>query len=223
MPGRRKRDRQTEYFFDYSLLLVVLFLLGFGLIMIYSTSSYNANLEYNDSAYYLKKQAFAAALGLMMMVIVAKIPYHFWEPFATLGYIVSAVLILLVQTPLGMESHGARRWLRIGGMSLQPAEIAKLGMILFLASLVCKMGKSIRSLKGFCIVMCVPLPICLMVWQITDNLSSAIIIFGIAILMLFVASPDYKKFILTGLAGLAGAALLVYIISQQEMGAEGIG
>lgn len=223
MPGRRKRDRQTEYFFDYSLLLVVLFLLGFGLIMIYSTSSYNANLEYNDSAYYLKKQAFAAALGLMMMVIVAKIPYHFWEPFATLGYIVSAVLILLVQTPLGMESHGARRWLRIGGMSLQPAEIAKLGMILFLASLVCKMGKSIRSLKGFGIVMCVPLPICLMVWQITDNLSSAIIIFGIAILMLFVASPDYKKFILTGLAGLAGAALLVYIISQQEMGAEGIG
>lgn len=223
MPGRRKRDRQTEYFFDYSLLLVVLFLLGFGLIMIYSTSSYNANLEYDDSAYYLKKQAFAAALGLMMMVIVAKIPYHFWEPFATLGYIVSAVLILLVQTPLGMESHGARRWLRIGGMSLQPAEIAKLGMILFLASLVCKMGKSIRSLKGFCIVMCVPLPICLMVWQITDNLSSAIIIFGIAILMLFVASPDYKKFILTGLAGLAGAALLVYIISQQEMGAEGIG
>lgn len=223
MPGRRRKERQSEYFFDYSLLFIVLFLLGFGLVMIYSTSSYNANLEQNDSAYYLKKQAFAAALGLVMMAVVARIPYHFWEPFATFGYIASAVLILLVTTPLGMESHGARRWLNIAGLSLQPAEIAKLGMILFLASLVCKMGKSIRSIKGFLIVLCVPLPICLMVWQITDNLSSAIIIFGIAALMLFVASPDYKKFILAGVAGLAGAALLVYIISQQEMGAEGIG
>lgn len=223
MPRGRRKDKQPEYFFDYSLLFIVLFLLGFGLVMIYSTSSYNANLEQNDSAFYLKKQAFAAALGLFMMVIVARIPYHFWEPFATLGYIVSAVLILLVQTSLGMSSHGARRWLNIGGLSLQPAEIAKLGMILFLASLVCKMGKAIRSMKGFLIVLSVPLPICLMVWKITDNLSSAIIIFGIAVLMLFVASPDYKKFILIGLAGLSAAALLVYIISQQEMGAEGMG
>lgn len=218
MPQRRRREKQAEYFFDYSLLFIVLFLLGFGLVMIYSTSSYNANLEYSDSAYYLKKQAFSSALGLVMMVIVARIPYLFWERFATLGYIVSAILILLVQTSLGRESHGARRWLNIAGLSLQPAEIAKLGMILFLASLVCKMGRSIRTLKGFMIVLCVPAPICLMVWQITDNLSSAIIIFGIAVLMLFVASPDYKKFILAGVGGLAAAALLVYMISQQEMG-----
>lgn len=220
---RSRRKKQSEYFFDYSLLFIVLFLLGFGLIMIYSTSSYEANLEYDDAAYYLKKQAFASVLGLIAMFIVAQIPYHFWERFATLGYVVSAILILLVTTSLGMERNGARRWLNIGGLSLQPAEIAKLGMILFLASMVCKMGRSIRTLKGFLIVLAVPMPICLMVWKITDNMSSAIIIFGIAALMLFVASPDYKKFILLGLFGVAAAALLVFVISQQEMGSGELG
>lgn len=224
MPERRsRRKKQSEYFFDYSLLFIVLFLLGFGLIMIYSTSSYEANLEYGDAAYYLKKQAFASVLGLIAMFIVAQIPYHFWERFATFGYVVSAILILLVTTSLGMERNGARRWLNIGGLSLQPAEIAKLGMILFLASMVCKMGRSIRTLKGFLIVLAVPMPICLMVWKITDNMSSAIIIFGIAALMLFVASPDYKKFILLGLSGIAAAALLVFVISQQEMGSGELG
>lgn len=210
---RRERQGQSEYFFDYSLLFIVLFLLGFGLIMIYSVSSYEANLEYGDAAYYLKKQLFSTVLGLITMTVVAMIPYHFWERFATLGYVVSAILILLVMTPLGRESHGARRWLYVG-ISVQPAEIAKLGMILFLASFICKMGRSIRTLKGFLAVLAIPVPICLMVWKITDNMSSAIIIFGIAALMLFVSSPDYKKFVAIAVAGVAGVAALVFYIVQ---------
>lgn len=213
MAGTRRRDRQgqSEYFFDYSLLFIVLFLIGFGLIMIYSVSSYEANLEYGDAAYYLKKQLFSSVLGLIAMVATALIPYHFWERFATLGYVVSAVLILLVMTPLGRESHGARRWLYVG-ISVQPAEIAKLGMILFLASFICKLGRNIRSWKGFFTVAAIPLPICLMVWKITDNMSSAIIIFGIAALMLFVSSPDYKKFVMIGTAGIAAVAGIVFYI-----------
>ena len=212
-----RRNRKSEYFFDYTLLFVVLFLLGFGLIMIYSASSYEASDKLGDAAYYLKKQATSSLLGLVAMFVVSRIPYHFWERFATLGYIVSAILIILVLTPLGMELNGARRWLNVG-VSVQPAEIAKLGMILFLASLVCKMGKSIRLTKGFLVVLCVPVPICLMVWKITENLSSAIIIFGIAFLMLFVASPDYRKFIVIALIAVTGAALIVYIIANQDPG-----
>ena len=198
---------------DYSLLFIVLFLLGFGLIMVYSTSSYAANLEYGDSAYYLKKQLFATILGLVAMIFVSNVPYHFWERFAVIGYIVSVVLILLI-IPFGHESHGAKRWLYIGPISLQPAEVAKLAMILFLASMVCTMGKQIRSRKGFWMVMLVPMPIALMLWRITQNMSSAIIVIGIAALMLFVSCPDYKRFVLLGLAGIAGAALVVFAIVQ---------
>lgn len=215
MANKRKRERtgQSEYFFDYTLLFIVLFLLGFGLVMIYSVSSYEANLELGDAAYYLKKQLFSTVLGLAAMIVMALIPYRFWERFAVPGYIMSAILILLVMTPLGRESHGARRWLYVG-ISVQPAEIAKLGMILFLASFICKLGRKIRTPKGFLTVMAIPAPICIMVWRITDNLSSAIIIFGIAALMLFVSSPDYKKFVIIGLAGIAGVVLIVYLISN---------
>ena len=214
----RRRKKQAEYFFDYTLLFIVLFLLGFGLIMVYSTSSYEASMTASlnyDEAYYLKHQAAAAALGLVAMMVVSRIPYHFWEPFALLGYLVSAVLIALVMTPLGITANGATRWLNLG-VSVQPAEIAKLCMILFLASFICTMGKGIRSFKGFLLVLLIPVPICVMVWQITDNLSSAIIIFGIAFLMLFVASPEYKRFLLMGAAGIAGAALLVFVILQMD-------
>ena len=209
----RRRQSNSENFMDYSLLFIVLFLLGFGLVMVYSTSSYEANLDYNNAAYYLKKQLFATILGLIAMLVVANIPYHFWERFAVIGYIVSVVLILLI-IPFGHESHGAKRWLYIGPISLQPAEVAKLCMILFLASMICTMGKQIRYRKGFWMVLLVPMPIALMLWKITQNMSSAIIVVGIAVLMLFVSCPDYKRFILLGLAAVAGAAAVVFVIVQ---------
>lgn len=217
--GRKRRKKRTsEYYFDYSLLFIVLFLSGFGLVMIYSTSSYEAFLDYDgNSAYYLQKQLTALIIGMVAMIIMANIPYHFWERFALLGYLASVGLILLI-IPLGVEVNGAKRWFRIPGISfsLQPAEVAKLCMILFLASLVCKMGKSVRSMKGFLIMICVPLPIVLMVWQITDNLSSAIIIMAISVLMVFVASPDYKKFVIMGGAAVAAASGLIFMISSAD-------
>ena len=218
MQVQRGRNRAREYYFDYSLVFIVLFLLGFGLIMVYSASSYEASVSEKlgyDAAYYFKKQAVAALLGLIAMVVVSKIPYHFWERFAIPAYLVSAALILLVLTPLGYEANGARRWLRLG-ISIQPAEIAKLAIILFLASFICSMGKAIRTNKGFLVVLCIPLPICALVWFITENMSSAIIIFGIAFLMLFVASPDYKRFILIAAIGVVAVILFIFAFKQLE-------
>lgn len=213
--GRTRRKKENEYFFDYSLLFIVLFLVGFGLVMIYSVSSYEANLDYGDSAHYLKTQAVATVLGLGAMFVVAMIPYHVWERFATIGYIVSAILILLVKTPLGVTRNGATRWLDFHiGFNIQPAEIAKLCMILFLASMVCKMGRSVATTKGFFTLLIMPVPIAAMIYIITSNLSSAIIVMGIAVLMLFVASPDYKKFVLAGVGTIAVAAIGIFAIVQ---------
>ena len=214
----RRKKAQTEYYFDYNLLFIVLFLLGFGLLMIYSVSSYEAYADYNDAAYYLKKQLFASILGLGCMILVANFPYPIWRKFAGWGYLVSVILIALVPK-FGMESHGAKRWLKVPviGMSLQPAEVAKLCMIIFLADMVCKMGKGIRKFKGMAILLGVSLPLSLMVWQWTDNLSSAIIILGIAVFMIFVASPDYKRFAVLALLAIGAAAGLVYYISQLSM------
>lgn len=218
--ARRKKREQSEYFFDYSLLFIVLFLLGFGLVMIYSASSYEAFQSFQDQAYYLKRQLIAVIMGIVAMIAVANIPYHFWERFALLGYLISMAIIPLVLTPLGVESHGARRWIGIPviGLNLQPAEVAKLGMILFLATMVCKMGKGVRTMKGFLFMVALPLPVAAEVYLITQNLSSAIIILGISVLMVFVASPDYKKFLIMGGVVVALAALVVYLVlSGSEM------
>lgn len=199
------RREKKEYFFDYSLLFIVLFLLIFGLVMLYSTSSYMAAQTFNDSAYWLKKQIFPTILGLVGMFFVALIPYHFWERFATLGYAVSVFLILLI-IPFGVKVNGAKRWLKIFGISLQPAEVAKLCIILFMATFVCKMGSAIKTWKGLIIAMIPSGVLFLMIWKITSNLSSAIIVISIAAVMLFVASPEYGKFIFVVLIGLIGVA-----------------
>lgn len=210
-PGRKNRGQQDS-FFDYTLLFIVLFLLAFGLVVLYSSSAYEGSLLKDpDPAYFLKKQMVSTVIGMAAMIVVANIPYHFWERFAVLGYIVSIIMILLI-IPFGVEANGAKRWLKIAGMSIQPAEVAKLGMILFLASLICRMGRKIRTGKGFFIVLMIPMPVSLLVWQITENMSSAIIILGIAVLMLFVSCPDYKRFILLGAAGTAVCALTLFII-----------
>ena len=213
--GREK----AEHYSDITLWVVLLFLLGFGMLMIYSASSYTAFNEYGNAAYYLQRQGIAAVLGLVAMVVVSYIPYHFWEKFALLGYFLSVVLILLVMTPLGVESHGARRWLRTGipGFNLQPAEVSKVAMILFLAVLVCKMGSSVRRLKGFLVMLGAPLPIALMIWKITENLSSALIVMAISMVMIFVASPDYKKFIFLGLGVITAAVGLVLLIQNTTL------
>lgn len=220
---RRKKKEQSEYFFDYSLLFIVIFLLGFGLVMIYSASSYTAFQEFGDAAHYLKTQLTAIIIGLVLMIIVANIPYRFWERFYLLGYIVSMAMIPLVKTPLGVKSHGATRWIKIPGvgMNLQPAEVAKVGMILFLAVMVCKMGRSVRTMKGFLVMVAFPLPVVLEVYLLTQNLSSAIIIMGISVLMVFVASPDYKKFVVMGLGVLALAALVVFLAVSSMSAPEG--
>ncbi len=209
----RRRQQKGESFMDYSLLFIVLFLVGFGMVMVFSSSSYEANLKMGDSTSYLRQQLFASILGLVAMMVVANIPYHFWERFAVPAYIGSVVLILLI-IPFGHSSGGATRWLYIAGISLQVAEVAKLGMILFLASLICKMRKNIRTNKGFFTVLGFPTVVAGMIYVITNNLSSAIIVMAIAVLMLFVSCPDYKRFFLMGGSVLVVAAILVFYVIQ---------
>ena len=211
---RLKARFKKEFYVDYGLIFIVLFLLAFGLVMLYSTSSYEANLELGDSAYYLKHQLAAIVVGVGLMMILSRFPsYRVLNRLAVPAYAAAAVLLLMI-IPFGYTANGAKRWIRIFGVSVQPAEVAKLAMIIFLASLICKMQRNVVSRKGFFLVMLTPLPICLMVYGITRNLSSAIIIMGIAFLMLFVATPGYRRFILILGGGISAAALIVYAISK---------
>ena len=208
---QKRRLREGSSAFDYNLIIIIVFLLVFGLVMIYSTSSYEAYVTFGNASYYFRKQILATIAGLFFMILVALIPYHFWERTAWIAYGASVVLIILI-VPLGYEANGAKRWIRIGGIAMQPAEVAKVGMIIFLACMITRAGKKAGSRSGFWLIMLAAAPICGMLWLVTSNLSSAIIVGGIAVLMLFVSTPGYKRYIYLLVAFLLLAALTVGVI-----------
>ena len=209
---QRVRER-VQHHTDVSLWFALLFLLGFGLVMIYSASSYTAFADYGDQMYYLKRQAISVGVGLIAMLIVAHIPYRFFAKFYVIGIFVSAVLIILVLSPLGVSSHGARRWIKIAnGFNLQPAEVAKVAVILFMAVMIARLGSKVKQWQAIIVLFAPPVVLAGMIYAITDNLSSAIIVGAIACLMFFVARPDYKIFILiTLLAVVLAAGLVTYV------------
>ncbi len=209
MASRKRNRNRDEVYCDYSLLFLVIFLLGFGLVMLYSTSSYEAQIKFGSSTFYLRKQAVSTALGIAVMIFFTLIDYHFWAKFAVAGYFVSIILILLVMTPLGYEANGARRWLNLG-FSVQPAEVAKVGMIIFFSYFICVLGKRMQQTKAMLLTIVIVIPVVLLLIFVTNNLSTAIIIFGIVILMIFVASPQYARFVLLGLLG-AGSVVVVVL------------
>lgn len=193
---REKREKPIRYF-DYSLLFLIIFLLCFGLVMLYSTSSYYGSTRFEDAAYYVKKQMFATSLGLVAMLTVSRIPYRFWMNFSAFAYVLALGLCTAVIF-VGTEAKGQARWIYIGPLSFQPSEFAKLAVILFLALVIYKTSKQIGDFKALVKVLGIILPIVAVVAY--NNLSTAIIILGVAVCMLFVASPKYSHFIFMGFA-----------------------
>ena len=181
------RKRKTKGYFDYTLLFIVVLLICFGFVMIYSTSSYSASLEYGDNLYYLKQQIISTIIGFAAMAVCTLIPYEIYKKLYWPAIIVAFVSVFLILTPLGHRSHGASRWIYIGGHSIQVAEICKMAVIIFVAVLFAKMDLSIRrSWKGFWFPMVPVGLLCLQILIITNNLSSALIIGLMAVTMLFV-------------------------------------
>lgn len=226
MARRPQKFRNGRHNMDYVLLVVVLFLVCFGLLMIYSASSYEAGVDMEDPAFYLRKQALATALGIVALFFVSKIPYKFWQRFDFIALAVSIILIFLLLTPLGVTRNGATRWIDLKiGLTLQPAEVAKIGIIIYLASMIQRieeLGKNIlRTPKGLAILMTPPVVVAGLIYIISSNPSSAIIIVGIAVAMLFVAVPDYKWFIIIGVVGLAAVAAIVFYAAGPGATGEG--
>ncbi len=204
------QPRKRKY--DLTLLAVLLALLVFGLIILYSTSAYNGEVKFHDSFYYLKKQVFATLLGILGMYLAARTDYHLWKYAALPGYL-AAILLSVAVLFIGEEYNGSKRWLSFGPFSFQPSEFAKVAVILFLAWLVTRSGRKMGSMKGLLGVMVSILPIVGLVGA--SNLSTAIIILGIGVILVFVASPRYTPFLLMGAVGAGFMAVFLALESYR--------
>lgn len=194
------------------MLAVVLILVLIGLILLYSTSAYNGRVKFHDSLYYLKKQGFATVLGLIGMAVISKIDYHRWTPLALPGYFMAIALSIAVML-FGEEYNGSKRWLSLGPLSFQPSEFAKVALILFLACLVSRNVRKMHKARTLVLMMLPVLPIVGLVGA--SNLSTAIIILGIAVVLIFTASPKYSQFIWMGSIGVAFMAIFLAMESYR--------
>jgi len=204
---RVKKKEHSIAYFDYSLIC-------FGLVMLYSTSSYSAMMKQNgDSLFYFKRQVLFCIVGLIGMWIVSRIDYHWYFERSKFFYFISIFMMFLVKTPLGKEVNGAKRWIKLPfEQQLQPAEIAKIAIILFIPALICTMGREIKTLEGIVKVLAWGAFSAAVVFIITENLSTAIIVMGITCIMIFVVHPKTRIFIIIAvgiiLIGIVGARVL---------------
>lgn len=211
----KKQGEKKFQYFDYSLLTIVIFLVCFGLVMLYSTSFYSAQIKFGDGMYYFKRQAIISAASIVGMMIVSKIDYHWYAHFAKIAYWVSFVLMALVLTPLGVEAYGARRWIQLPfGQTMQPAEMTKLAIIIFIPLLICKAGKHVKDYKVLFKIFIWGAAAGAGVFFLTDNLSTAIIVMGMVCIMLFVAHPKTAPFVALAGAGVALVAIAVKLIDM---------
>ena len=217
MARRRKDGKKANAYFDYNLLFILIFLLCFGLVMLYSSSSYTSANLYDDSAHYLKLQFRNILVGVIPMYFFAKVDYHFWKKFGFFAYFCSFALCVLVMFPipgLTRSSHGQSRWLNLGPLSFQPSELAKLAVIIFLAMLIERIPKKLGNFSSIIKVMVIMFPLFAVIAY--SNLSTAVIVFGIAVCMLFVASPKYKQFVIVGAAGVSFVVAFIMLASYRS-------
>ncbi|MFN7095796.1 MAG: FtsW/RodA/SpoVE family cell cycle protein, partial [Burkholderiales bacterium] len=203
-----------DTFIDDKVLFAAICLLAIGLIMVYSASiayaAHDKNLH--NQYYYLIRHAGYLAVGIIAGIIVFNAPTSFWRRHATTIAIIVALLLIAVLIPhLGRTVNGSKRWIGIGLLNLQPSELAKLGMAIYLANYVC--GKSL-SLKRFWTDIC---PVLLVIGLVDTllllepDMGSATVVFIIALGVLFMADIDKKIILGLSSIGVFGFAALIVV------------
>ena len=193
--GTRTRD---VFSFDYSFLFIVIFIIAFGLIMIYSASEYSSQQDFGNTWGYFRKQLFSVIIGAGAMALAFFINYRVYNRGRVpwIIFIVSLISMFALFSPLGITINGARRWLDLKVTTLQPAEFVKIGVIILTASLIClSTAKFVRFKKIFRIWVFTGIIPAAIVYLVSSNLSSAIIVVLISLLMTFVAYSGYKPYV----------------------------
>ena len=216
--ARQKREKRESAqssapttYFDYNLMLVIIFLTCFGLIMLYSASAYSAQADFQDDMSYFIKQAMISAGSFGVMLVVSRIDYHVYGAFSFEIYVFAMIMMALVQTPLGTTINGARRWIQLpGNMTLQPSEITKIAIILFISCEICKMGRKVNDWLGIRRLLIYGGVAAGGVFILTDNLSTAVIVMAITCVLIFVAHPKTKPFLMIAAIG---AGILIVIVA----------
>ncbi len=238
--SRRHSAIWNDGAFDVQFLAIVLILITFGLIMLFSASYvYSYYNQHGDSLYYFKRQLIFAIMGIILMFVVSRVEYHVWQKFSIPLLVVSyglLVLVLFVTPPAGYEEF--HRWINLGFITFQPSEIAKFTLILFLAQHIGKnypyITRRVPSQAGwtvnwnaryphhfliqqkhtcFLLYIVIALSMCILVYK-ENHVSGAVILFALFFMMVWMAGYNKRAFLVLIVLG---AVLVGVVISNPEI------
>lgn len=208
-----KRTRVKMHRMDYGILLTVTLLCAFGLVMVFSASYYyaqnHAGANY-DGYYYLKKQATYMLIGYPIMLLLSFFDYRRLEKYKVIAFLGSVGLLMAVLV-FGEETNGAKRWLVIAGQSIQPSEIAKFGMMLYMCAFMAKKHAVMHDFKRGMLPMLLIIGVICGLIMLQPNMSMAVIIGLMGYALLFAGGADVKQMILLGIVLVALFALFAWI------------
>ena len=213
--GRRKLKKNkifaTGGYIDYQTIFLIVVLLAFGVMMVYSASAYRATLSGLSSGYFAMRQGAIGLAGIIVMMLISCLNYQFYKKPMMQKLIVTAMIVCAgIALVLGVSSHGSQRWIEVAGVQLQPSEIVKLLIILYLPSACVKHPNYLKSYQG---ILRLIAPCIISAGLIAkENLSTAV---AIMLVIRFVACPDYKILVMPVVALAAAGVLLITTVGYR--------
>ncbi len=211
LPASALKERRQG--FDADLFLLVLLLLTIGVVMVLSASFARAyydpgHVTGGNAAYYFVRQLVFAALGVALMLFCSRLPMGFYRRYAMAFLIFSLILLALVPF-IGVRANGSRRWLGVGGFTLQPSELSKLAVILSFSALICRFGGKMKTLRYGILPFLGILALIVGLLVLEPHFSASLIILAVGAVMLFLGGVGAGWFLAA--FGAAGAGLFVLL------------
>ena len=196
---------------DIPLIAVTGLIVAFGVLMVYSASSYTAERMYGSEYHFVYKQLVGIALGAVMLFIMSRIDYHILHKLRYVILGVSIVLLAIVFIPgVGITNYGARRWINMPFFTIQASEVSKFGFIIFAAAYIGSHEDKITSFRGILPVVAVGAAICVLI-ILEPNMSVTICMALLMIVMLFLGGAKLKHLLMIILPLIAAAVVLILI------------
>jgi len=197
---------------DKILIIIVLALATFGVIMIYSASSIWAEYKFGNEYKFLISQSIFLILGFFIMILLSKIDYKIYLKYSNIILLICFILLVLVLIPgIGTVRNGSRSWFGIGGLGIQPSEIAKIGLIIFTSKYLSKNERKMKSVKGGILPILTVIMLFFGLIMLEPDFGTGMVITLTLVVMIFISEAKLSFFMSIGIIGLLGIVGLIIV------------
>ena len=198
--------------FDRLLFLIIIIIGVFGIVMIYSASAIWAEYKFQDPFKFVKSQSLFFLIGIIMCLVVSRIPPDFWKKYANKIILACFILLVLVLIPgIGTVRNGSRSWFGIGGLGIQPSEFAKIGLIIFVSKYLSQNQKELRDIKKGVLPILLVIGVFFLLIMLEPDFGTAMVIVLTLVSLIFISGVKVSFFIKIGLVGLMGIVALIIV------------